>query len=216
MSESNSMVLPVHPVTGLTALGFTSRGPVWPVLGASGDPDPAADPPAANPAPDPKPDEPLGDGGVKALKAEREARKTAETRANDLQTQLDAANQQLAAVKNDGLPEWQQQINDLQAKLDGEITARQKAEQTAQEATLAQLRTDRGIEKGLSAAAAKKLAPSLKATMAEEIDAEIDDWLPYLGGQPAGPAPNPQQGNPSQSRGGSLSAGRERYAAAHK
>ncbi|AWH14406.1 head scaffolding protein [Mycobacterium phage TChen] len=33
---------------------------------------------------------------------------------------------------------------------------------------------------------------------------------------PQGPAPNPQQGNPSQSRGGTLSAGRERYAAKTK
>lgn len=29
--------LPVHPVTGLRAIGFTSRGPVWPVLGGSGE-----------------------------------------------------------------------------------------------------------------------------------------------------------------------------------
>lgn len=33
---------------------------------------------------------------------------------------------------------------------------------------------------------------------------------------PQGPQPNPQQGNPSQARGGTLSAGRERYAAQNK
>lgn len=33
---------------------------------------------------------------------------------------------------------------------------------------------------------------------------------------PHSPLPNPQQGNPSQSRGGTLSAGRERYAAQNK
>lgn len=32
-----SEFLPVHPVTGLRALGFTRRGPVWPVLGGSED-----------------------------------------------------------------------------------------------------------------------------------------------------------------------------------
>lgn len=31
--------LPKHPVTGLTALGFGKRGPIWPVLGGSGEGD---------------------------------------------------------------------------------------------------------------------------------------------------------------------------------
>ncbi|WP_328438274.1 prolipoprotein diacylglyceryl transferase [Nocardia puris] len=31
-----STALPVHPVTGLTALGVTSRGPIWPQLGGDG------------------------------------------------------------------------------------------------------------------------------------------------------------------------------------
>lgn len=31
--------LPIHPTTGLRALGYTSRGPVWPALGGSGDGD---------------------------------------------------------------------------------------------------------------------------------------------------------------------------------
>lgn len=34
---STEGVLPIHPRTGLRALGFTSRGPVWPVMGGSGD-----------------------------------------------------------------------------------------------------------------------------------------------------------------------------------
>lgn len=32
-----SISLPIHPVTGLTALGIGKRGPIWPVLGASED-----------------------------------------------------------------------------------------------------------------------------------------------------------------------------------
>lgn len=43
-------VLPIHPTTGLQALGWGRRGPIWPVRGAS-DPAPPADPPA-DPAPD--------------------------------------------------------------------------------------------------------------------------------------------------------------------
>jgi len=38
MSENTA--LPVHPITGLQAIGFTRRGPVWPVQGAS-EPPPA-------------------------------------------------------------------------------------------------------------------------------------------------------------------------------
>ncbi|CPS05513.1 Uncharacterised protein [Mycobacteroides abscessus subsp. abscessus] len=33
MSENTT--LPVHPITGLQAIGFTRRGPVWPIMGAS-------------------------------------------------------------------------------------------------------------------------------------------------------------------------------------
>ncbi|MEC4840537.1 hypothetical protein R2360_13720 [Mycobacteroides chelonae] len=33
MSENTT--LPVHPTTGLQAIGFTRRGPIWPVMGAS-------------------------------------------------------------------------------------------------------------------------------------------------------------------------------------
>ena len=165
--------------------------------------------PQGDPAPAPKPDEQLGDAGKKALNAEREARKTADAAAADLKKQLDAANAQLAAAKNDGLPEWQQKFNALQEKLDGALAAQKQAEEAAQAATLAQLRTDRASAKGLPAALAKKLT----GTTSDELDAEIDELLPHLG--TAGPKPNPQQGNPSQSRGGSLAAGRERYAAAH-
>ncbi|WP_433658047.1 hypothetical protein ACQPW1_39735 [Nocardia sp. CA-128927] len=85
----NDSTLPVHPTFG-TAIGLRRNGaPIWPVRGASteGDP-PAADPqPPADPAPapadtdsppTPSTDEGLGDGGKKALDAERQARKDAE------------------------------------------------------------------------------------------------------------------------------------------
>lgn len=32
--DPSAVVLPVHPTTGLRALGFTSRGPIWPIAGA--------------------------------------------------------------------------------------------------------------------------------------------------------------------------------------
>lgn len=36
MSDT-TITLPVHPVTGLRALGIGKRGPIWPVLGGSGE-----------------------------------------------------------------------------------------------------------------------------------------------------------------------------------
>jgi hypothetical protein len=147
----------------------------------------------------------LNEGGKKARDAERDARKVADGLAKDLQKQLDEANSKLKAVTTDGLPEWQQQINDLKEKLDGESAARQKAETEAHNATLAQLRTDRATSKNFPVALAKKLT----GTTEEEIDAEIDELLPHFG--PTGPKPNPQQGNPSQGRGGTLDAGKALY-----
>lgn len=173
--------------------------------------DPASNP-SPQPAPNPAPkttDDQLGDAGLKALNAERDARKASDKLAADLKKQLDAANASLTAAKDAGLPEWQQKFNELQTKLDGALAAQQKAEATAQAATLAQLRTDRATTKGLPAVLAKKL---VGATV-EELDAEIDELLPLLG--TPGPQPNPQQGLPSQARGGSLAAGRERYAELH-
>jgi hypothetical protein len=141
------------------------------------------------------------------LQAERDAREAAERRAKELQAQLDAGGV---------TPQLQQQLTEMQARLDAEITARTAAEAAKVAAELTQLRTDRAVVKGLSTDAAKKLAASLTGETEESIDAEIDDWLPHLKVGPGVPAPNPQQGIPSGSRGGSLSAGRERFAQSRK
>lgn len=165
--------------------------------------------PQGDPAPSDEPAPDLGEGGKKALTAERDARKAAETAVKDLQKQLDEATSKLAAVTTDGLPEWQQQINALKSQLDGEVTARKQAENEAAQAKLSQLRLDRATAKSLPPVLAKKLT----GTTAEDIDAEIDELLPLV--TSGGPRPNPQQGTPSHGRGGSVSAGRERYAAQH-
>ncbi|WP_406234940.1 hypothetical protein [Nocardia sp. NBC_01009] len=82
-------ILPVHPTFG-TALGVRRNGaPIWPVRGASqeGDPPSTAPEPTTTPQPattepkapaEPAADDGLGDGGKKALEAERLARKEAE------------------------------------------------------------------------------------------------------------------------------------------
>lgn len=54
--------LPIHPRTGLRALGLTSRGPIWPIMGGSEPPaDPNDPPPADPPVTDPPSTDPPAD-----------------------------------------------------------------------------------------------------------------------------------------------------------
>lgn len=177
-----------------------------------GDPATTEDPATATA---PTGDEPLGEGGKKALDAEREARKAADRRVAELTAELEKATAGATPTPDvegsEEEPEWKQKFDELHSNLETERDARQKAEEAAQKAELAALRIARAYEKQLPAPLAKKLS----GTTAEEIDAEIDELLPYIG-TGLGPQPNPQQGNPSRGRGGSIAAGRERYAQTHK
>lgn len=136
----------------------------------------------------------------------REKSKTAEQYADYDQLKADSA--ELARIRDGEKTELQK----LQDQLAAETAAREKAEQAATAAALAQLRIDRATAKGLPAVLAKKLV----GTTVEDLDAEIDELLPLVAAPSGGPRPNPQQGVPSQGRGGSLAAGRERYVAQHK
>lgn len=164
------------------------------------------DDPQGDPAPENKPapeSEPLGEGGIKALNAERDARTAAEKHATELQRQLAEANQQLTAVRNDGLPEWQQKFNELKAQLDGEVTARKQAEDDAANARLVQLRTSRASE---TDGFPKSLVKKLTGQTAEEIDEEIAEIMTDLQARstPAGRVPTEGRtvtsgsGNPAQ------------------
>ncbi|RKT85607.1 hypothetical protein SAMN05421805_12790 [Saccharopolyspora antimicrobica] len=53
--------LPIHPTTGLRALGWTSRGPIWPVLGGNGEGD--GDTGDQPPTPDEGQQQPPADSG---------------------------------------------------------------------------------------------------------------------------------------------------------
>lgn len=195
--------LPIHPITGLQALGVTRRGPIWPVIGASQD-DPSnggAQKPATGEQGKQQPsgDEPLGEGGKKALETERAARKAADTKAGDLQRQIDDLTAKLAAAtaEPDNRSELDKRLETMQAQIDAATNAQKKSDEAAATANLAQLRVERGALKGLAPALAKKLT----ATTAEEIDAEIDaDFLPHLAQVRPGMNPNPQQGQPSAGR----------------
>lgn len=126
-----------------------------------------------------------------------------------LQSQIDTLTAELDKAKkpaDPNEPEWKQKFSDLESQLAAERAARESAEQEAATAK----RIQYGIDKGLP----KPLAELLVGLPDDQVDAKIGELYPLLGN--GGPTPNPQQGNPSKGRGGSLSAGRERYAETHK
>ncbi len=174
-----TVTLPIHPITGLTALGLRRDGaPIWPVLGGSEPPpEPPANPPAPAPIADPpKPgEEALGDAGKKALAEERAAKKAAEKELADLRAKL---------------KEIEDKDKSESEKLAEKAAA---AEKTASEATLRALRLEVAAEKGLTPAQAKRLVGATK----EELEADADELLASFPAQTQTrtPAPDPSQGS---------------------
>lgn len=172
--------LPRHPVTGLRALGIGKRGPIWPAMGGNGegdgntgddtsigdddttgdDADDSTD--SDKSATDDKDDdEELGEGGKKALAAERKARAAAEKR---LAT-LEEAQKKADRAKLDDTAKAQAEAAD----------AVERAEKAERRAALAEAIVKHGLSKedielldGVPAdqidTRAKKLAARLKAS----------------------------------------------------
>lgn len=171
-----TITLPIHPRTGLTALGLRRDGrPIWPVLGGS---EPPAEPGLDDnpPADPPKPDDQLGDPGKKALAAERDRAKKAEKEAAELR----------AKVK-----EFEDRDKSESEKAAERLA---KAETAAAEASAKLLRLEVASEKGLTPAQAKRLQGATR----EELEADADELLasfPAATGQPKAPVPDPSQGS---------------------
>lgn len=192
--------LPVHPRTGLRAVGIGKRGPIWPIFGAEDNPPapPAAEPPKPGPPPSaqppagdppkpadpPKGDEPLGERGLKALQAERDARRALEKQLEGL-----APLQKLAeALGTTGEPggTGKSEIEQITERLANH-------EQQLAEANQARWRAE--------VANAKKLTPEqateLRGSTAEELAAHADRLLALFPAAPAAPGtpkPDPSQG----------------------
>ncbi|WP_409186716.1 hypothetical protein F9C11_21745 [Amycolatopsis sp. VS8301801F10] len=204
--------LPVHPRTGLRAVGIVGGRPVWPIFGAEDNPptppaggnqqnpeppNPGPPPGQTNPAPQPtgdpsakqqnggpKQDEPLGEGGIKALQAEREARKALEKKLEGL-----APLQKLAEV-----------LGATGDPATGKTEIEQITERLANHET--ELKTEREARWRAEVANAKKLTPEqaaeLRGSTAEELAAHADRLLALFPAAPAGgkvpPRPDPSQG----------------------
>jgi hypothetical protein len=194
---------PVHPFTGLVAIGFRRDGrPIYPVRGGSqptpapppGDPAPAPTvPPAPAPAPTPPADPaepPLGPGGQSALAAEREANRKLRERLGAL-ADTDVTSLVALAKALGGTPSGETET-DLQ-RLTGRMG---ELEQAAAREREARWRLEVAAEKGLTPAQAERLTGSTREDLAADADALLQLFPTTPAGPPAPriPAPDPSQG----------------------
>lgn len=196
-------ILPVHPRTGLRAVGIVGGRPVWPIFGAEDTPPaapagqpaappavPAGDPPKptdpkAPPAGDPPKDptnEPLGPGGLKALEAEREARKDLEKRLKALEPL-----QQIAAALGNGDP--------AKGKTEIELITERLANHETElgKERSARWRAEIAHEKGLTPQQAARLVGSSRDDLAADAEA-LKELFPTAPTAPGIPKPDPSQG----------------------
>ena len=169
--------------------GFTMTAN--PLEGAEGV-NPPANPPAGTP--DPKPDEPLGEPGLKALQAERDARAKAEADLATLRKQVEDA----------GKSAEQKAADDLKA-----------AQDVAATATLTALKYEVAADKGIDLKLAARLTGATKA----ELEADAENFKAMLGAKPTGTnSPKPDQSQGKGADGGKtvgVSAGRDLYRDTH-
>jgi hypothetical protein len=202
--------MPAHPYTNQTAIGFRRDGrPIWPVMGGDGttepppaDPPKPTDPPTGAPSTggppaDPaKPgDEPLGDGGKKALEAERMARKSAEDGKKALEAQLaelaPLAELVTAIRGGKGVPDKDKTEID---KLTERVAA---AEKTADDERIARWRSEVALTKKLTPGQAARLVGASKEELESDADALVALFPPAppgTPGTPGTPAPDLSQG----------------------
>ncbi|MFE1126803.1 hypothetical protein ACFW6R_09115 [Streptomyces albidoflavus] len=168
----SKIMLPVHPLTGDTALGLRKDGrPIWPIKGGSGEGDPEVKP-EVEPEAKPEDDDQLGEAGTKALKAERAARKAAETELAEAKAEAARLRRSNAATKGTDLDAIREEIR-------GEFKA---------ELVKAALRAEaKGRLRNADDAASFINAADLDGT--DAVKAAVDALLkdrPYLAAEPEG------------------------------
>ncbi|WP_346536955.1 hypothetical protein [Micromonospora sp. DPT] len=195
--------LPIHPRTGLTALGLRRNGqPIWPVRGASPDDPGEAEQGGGGDDGDPEVPPGTGDAGKQAIDRMKQER-------NEERKARRALEAKLAEF------EKAEQVKAEAEKTEAEKRA--AAEQRAEQAELRALKFEVAAEKGLTPAQAKRLVGSSR----EELEADADDILATFPTAPAqterkAPKPDPSQGARSESgKGGSVAAGASLYQQKH-
>lgn len=156
--------LPVHPFTGLTAVGIVAGRPVWPVRGGSEDEGPPTDNspdvdgPVDEPDDDPSTeDQPLGPAGEKALQAEKDRRKAESAKRRAAEDRIKALEAQLKQPPEGDEPD----LESIRAD-------------AAKEANLAA--AQRIVKSEVKAAAAGKLAdPADAYKFLDLTEFEVDD-----------------------------------------
>lgn len=147
-------------------------------------------------APASEAEKPLGEGGIRALQAERDARATAEKALADLTRQVEDSKKTAE----------QKAADDLRAAQDVATAAAARA-----------LRYEVAAAKdGDELKRALALAPRLVGTTKEELARDLDGLLAEIGKAPAtGPRPDRSQGAGDADKGASVTAGRDLYVERH-
>lgn len=236
-----SLSLPIHPRTGLRAVGIVGGRPVWPILGGSSpeppapnDPaPPAGDPPANQPPPAPSDPEPKPQGEPapktaedvaklqQALERERALRKDAEKRAKD----GDAARSKLDELENASKTEVEKAVEAARREGAAQALAAANARLIASEA-----RALAAQAKFRNAADAVPFLDLSEVRVAEDgtvdtaaISRQLDELAkakPYLLAAEEGPRtpkPDPSQGGRSPgAASSSVGRGRELFQARRK
>jgi hypothetical protein len=169
--------LPIHPVTGLRALGIGKRGPIWPQLGAAETPEEDAAP--EQPEEDAAPQEAEKDSApsFQPITSQEDLNKILGRRVAQERAKYSGFDDLKAkAAKYDELEEAKKTT---EQRLSEQLTAAQKR---VAELELDQLRSSVAAEKGLPA----KFARRLTGTTREELEADADDLLDTI------PKPEPK------------------------
>lgn len=141
----------------------------------SGDPDPQPqDPPKPSP-PQPKADEPLGEGGKKALEAEREAAKTAKAEAAELRAKLKE------------YEDWDKTEEQKRAEKLEELT------RTAQASQRTAMQYEVAAKAGIPLSLATRLNGGTREEMTQDAE-ELSTLIGHQDKQPPTPKPDKSQG----------------------
>lgn len=180
--------LPVHPRTGLTAIGFGKRGPIWPVAGGSEDHDDGG-------AGGQDADGDKGTDSKTGTAGSADKGFPSNTRWQDMTPEQQTAYWMHQSRKHEDTSKKRADYDELKAKADklDQLEASRKteaqklqeradqAEKRAAEAELRMLKREIAEEKGIPLAQADRLRGETR----EAIEADAEEFAPYVKPQSA-------------------------------